>query len=74
MPPLPAQGVNYGIQNGCHLSRARVLYFRHNDVQDLERVLQRVAQEDRRSRCVCPKSLFRYSCWELNQSSACCSR
>lgn len=43
------EGVNYGIQNGCHLSRARVLYFKHNDVADLEAVLQRVAAEDKRS-------------------------
>lgn len=43
-------GCSYGVRNGCHLSRARVLTFRHNDVADLERVLQSVAQEDRRNR------------------------
>lgn len=42
--------MNYGIQNGAHLSRARVLYFKHNDAADLERVLRQVAAEDRRSR------------------------
>ncbi len=46
LPPL--QGVNFGIQNGAHLSRARVLYFKHNDAGDLERVLQQVAKEDRK--------------------------
>lgn len=44
------EGVNYGIQNGCHLSRARVLYFKHNDVEDLERVLQQVVKEDKKHR------------------------
>lgn len=51
--PTPhCQGVSYGIQNGCHLSRARVLYFKHNDADDLERVLQQVAREDRKHRWV----------------------
>ena len=43
------QGVNYAIQNGCHLSRARIYKFRHNDMVDLERVLQDVALDDRRN-------------------------
>ena len=44
--------MNFGIQNGCNLSRARILRFRHNDVADLQRVLEGVAAEDRRSKCV----------------------
>ena len=31
--------VYYPIQNGCHLSRAQIRTFKHNDVTDLERVL-----------------------------------
>lgn len=55
--PFPAaspslQAVNWAIQNGCGLSRARVLTFKHNDVADLERVLQSVAKEDKKSRRV----------------------
>lgn len=42
------QACNFPVQNGVMLSRARVLYFKHNDVADLERVLQKVADEDRR--------------------------
>ena len=34
------QRADYGIQNGCTLSRARVVKFRHNDVDDLERVIK----------------------------------
>lgn len=45
------QNVNFGIQNGCNLSRARILRFRHNDVADLQRVLEGVAAEDRQSKC-----------------------
>eukprot|EP00884_Botryococcus_braunii_P003700 jgi/Botrbrau1/13330/Bobra.0334s0007.1 len=40
-------GVSYAIQNGAALSRARVLYFRHNDIADLKAVLDAVAEEDR---------------------------
>ena len=45
------QNVNFGIQNGCNLSRARILRFRHNDVADLQRVLESVASEDRHNKC-----------------------
>ncbi len=45
------QNANYAIQNGCNLARARVLRFKHNDVADLERVLERVAAEDLKSKC-----------------------
>jgi len=31
--PPSTQGVNYGIQNGAHLSRAKVRFFKHNDLQ-----------------------------------------
>ncbi|PRW20998.1 long chain base biosynthesis 1-like [Chlorella sorokiniana] len=44
------EGVNYGIQNGANLSRAKVLYFKHNDLQDLERLLKQQEAADRRHR------------------------
>jgi serine palmitoyltransferase len=44
------EGVNYSIRNGCNLSRARVLYFKHNDVASLEAVLQSVTREDARQK------------------------
>lgn len=34
------QRSDYGIQNGCNLSRARVVKFKHNDMEDLEKVIQ----------------------------------
>lgn len=34
------EGVHYGIQQGLKLSHCNVLYFKHNDMKDLERVLQ----------------------------------
>jgi serine palmitoyltransferase len=43
---LVQQGVNYSIQNGCDLSRSRILTFKHNDVADLERIMEMVAAED----------------------------
>ena len=51
-PPPPLQGVNYCIQNGAHLSRAKVLYFKHNDPADLERLLKQQADLDRKQRWV----------------------
>mmetsp|Transcript_5160 Transcript_5160/g.12599 ORF Transcript_5160/g.12599 Transcript_5160/m.12599 type:complete len:493 (+) Transcript_5160:89-1567(+) len=43
------ESVNFAIQNGCNLSRSRVLKFRHNDVADLRRLMEAVAEEDRLS-------------------------
>lgn len=40
------EGCHYGIQTGCRLSRADVRYFKHNDIADLQRVLQQVERED----------------------------
>lgn len=40
------EGVNYAIQKGCLLSRAKVLYFKHNDMADLEKVLAQVLADD----------------------------
>lgn len=56
LPSFPSrtnapQAVNYSIQTGCSLSRARLLTFKHNDLADLQRVLEKVAAEDKRSRC-----------------------
>jgi hypothetical protein len=48
----PAQGVNYAIQNGAHLSRAKVLFFKHNDMADLQRLLAAQEEADRQHRCV----------------------
>ena len=45
------QQVNFAIQNGCKLSRATVHRFKHNDVADLERVLQQVDKQHRAARC-----------------------
>lgn len=34
------QAVDYSIQNGGNLSRAKIATFKHNDVEDLERVIK----------------------------------
>jgi serine palmitoyltransferase len=43
-------GVNYAVQTGVKLSRSEVIYFKHNDMADLERVLKQVQQKDRGSK------------------------
>ena len=42
--------VYYPIQNGCHLSRAQIRTFKHNDVTDLERVLLDVDAAHRKAK------------------------
>ncbi|KAI3430742.1 hypothetical protein D9Q98_009154 [Chlorella vulgaris] len=44
------EGVNYAIQNGAHLSRAKVLFFKHNDMADLQRLLAAQEEADRQHR------------------------
>lgn len=41
---------SYSIQQGANLSRAKVHFFKHNDMEDLERVLRKVEEQDRRLR------------------------
>ncbi|GFR42080.1 hypothetical protein Agub_g2876, partial [Astrephomene gubernaculifera] len=41
---------SYPIQAGCNVSRARVATFRHNDVADLERVIQKLEAEEKAKR------------------------
>lgn len=40
-------GVNHAVHVGCKLSRSKLLYFKHNDVEDLERVLKAVKAHDK---------------------------
>lgn len=42
------EGVNYAILQGISLSRSNVLFFKHNDVSDLERVLGLLCEKDER--------------------------
>lgn len=43
-------GVNDSVLTGVNLSRSRVFFFKHNDMADLERILVKVAEEDKRLR------------------------
>ena len=40
------EGVNEALLVGINLSRANVRYFRHNDMKDLRRILEKVQQQD----------------------------
>ena len=48
------EGVNYALQAGVTLSRSEVRYFKHNDLDDLRRVLEEVAAEDAAARRTTP--------------------
>jgi len=41
------KGVNYSVQTGVKLSRSDVMWFKHNDMEDLENILKKVAKEDK---------------------------
>ncbi|KAJ9080161.1 serine palmitoyltransferase component [Entomophthora muscae] len=41
-------GVNFSIQKGVQISRSNVRYFKHNDMEDLERILNEVSLEDQK--------------------------
>lgn len=40
------EGVHFGVQQGLQLSRANILYFKHNDMDDLESVLLTIREKD----------------------------
>ncbi|OVA20458.1 Aminotransferase [Macleaya cordata] len=42
-------GVHWGIQNGLHLSRSTIVYFKHNDMQSLESTLEKITRENKRA-------------------------
>lgn len=42
------EGVHWGIQNGLHLSRSTVIYFKHNDMESLRNTLERITSENKR--------------------------
>eukprot|EP00123_Amoebidium_parasiticum_P018192 comp24128_c1_seq1/m.43803 comp24128_c1_seq1/g.43803 ORF comp24128_c1_seq1/g.43803 comp24128_c1_seq1/m.43803 type:complete len:531 (-) comp24128_c1_seq1:31-1623(-) len=42
------QGVSFAIQKGLQASRSNLRWFKHNDIEDLERVLKEQEEEDRR--------------------------
>ena len=52
LPWTHLQAVNWAIQNGGVLSRAKLLTFKHNDMDDLERVLREQARLDQKRRRV----------------------
>ncbi|KAJ7949872.1 long chain base biosynthesis protein 1 [Quillaja saponaria] len=49
------EGVHWGIQNGLHLSRSTVIYFKHNDMESLRNILEKITAENKRA-----KKLRRY--------------
>jgi len=44
------EGVHFAIQKGIQASRSKIVFFKHNDVNDLERLLKIQAEEDKKVR------------------------
>lgn len=42
------EGVNYAIRKGIQISRSSVRWYKHNDMEDLERVLAKICREQAR--------------------------
>ena len=42
------EGVSFAIQMGLLASRSKLKFFKHNDMEDLERLLQEQAAEDKK--------------------------
>ncbi|RDX67741.1 Long chain base biosynthesis protein 1, partial [Mucuna pruriens] len=49
------EGVHWGIQNGLHLSRSTVVYYKHNDMNSLRETLENITSKYKRA-----KNLRRY--------------
>ncbi|OMO76066.1 Aminotransferase, class I/classII [Corchorus capsularis] len=49
------EGVHWGIQNGLYLSRSTIVYFKHNDMESLEKTLEKITAQNERA-----KKLRRY--------------
>lgn len=49
------EGVHWGIQNGLHLSRSTIVYFKHNDMESLQSTLEKITLQNKRA-----KKLRRY--------------
>lgn len=49
------EGVHWGIQNGLHLSRSTIVYFKHNNMESLRSTLEKVTHDNNRA-----KKLRRY--------------
>ncbi|TKY75036.1 Long chain base biosynthesis protein 1 [Spatholobus suberectus] len=44
------EGVHWGIQNGLHLSRSTVMYFKHNDMNSLRETLEKITTENKQAK------------------------
>eukprot|EP00158_Paraphelidium_tribonemae_P003518 Partr_v1_DN26194_c0_g1_i1_m10330 putative Serine palmitoyl-transferase len=43
------ENINFGLQKGVQISRTNVKYFKHNDMEDLERILKEVTSDIKKS-------------------------
>ncbi|KAI1730025.1 aminotransferase class I and II domain-containing protein [Ditylenchus destructor] len=43
------KGVNFAVQKGLQASRSRIEWFEHNDMDDLERLLEEQAEQDKKA-------------------------
>lgn len=44
------ESINFALQKGVQISRSSIYYYKHNDMQDLERLLDRISSEAKNSK------------------------
>ncbi|KAJ1988192.1 serine palmitoyltransferase component [Dimargaris cristalligena] len=44
------EGISFAVQKGIQITRSQVRYFKHNDMEDLERILREIRQEDQETK------------------------
>lgn len=61
------EGVHWGIQNGLHLSRSKIVYFKHNDMKSLESTLEKITIDNKRAkqirRYIVIEGVYQVCCW-----------
>ncbi|PWZ05019.1 Long chain base biosynthesis protein 1a [Zea mays] len=61
------EGVHWAVQNGLHLSRSTVVYFKHNDMASLASTLEKLTRGNRRAekirRYIVVESIYQVQCF-----------
>jgi len=60
------EGVHWAVQNGLHLSRSTVVYFKHNDMASLASTLEKLTRGNKRAekirRYIVVESIYQVWC------------
>jgi hypothetical protein len=70
------EGVQWAVQNGLHLSRSTVVYFKHNDMASLASTLEKLTRGNKHAekirRYIVVESIYQVQCFWLFCVDLCC--